>query len=101
MMTCYIFIYLNRDMVRGGQSRTVSTSIGRGSASPSTTGTALPSTSVVPAKDLTYIQLCRECLPVHASRPGDRDRLPVDHVSSATFPFFLTTRGGEPASSSG
>ncbi|MQM10420.1 hypothetical protein Taro_043313 [Colocasia esculenta] len=47
-MTCYIFIYLNRDMVRGGQSRTVSTSIGRGSASPSTTGTASSSTPVVP-----------------------------------------------------
>ncbi|MQM04377.1 hypothetical protein Taro_037182 [Colocasia esculenta] len=47
-MTCYIFIYLNRDMVRGGRSRTVSTSVGRGSASPSTTGTASPSTPVVP-----------------------------------------------------
>ncbi|MQM20083.1 hypothetical protein Taro_053098 [Colocasia esculenta] len=35
----------------------------------------------------------RDCLPVHAGRPGDRDRLLVDHVSSATFPFFLTTRG--------
>ncbi|MQM21483.1 hypothetical protein Taro_054524 [Colocasia esculenta] len=34
----------------------------------------------------------RDCLPVHAGRPGDRDRLPVDHASSATFPFFLTTR---------
>ncbi|MQM23160.1 hypothetical protein Taro_056223 [Colocasia esculenta] len=32
-----------------------------------------------------------DCLPVHAGRPGDRDRLP-DHASSATFPFFLTTR---------
>ncbi|MQL74171.1 hypothetical protein Taro_006535, partial [Colocasia esculenta] len=41
-------------MVRGGQSRRVSTSIGQGSASPSTpvvpaTGTASPSTPVVPA----------------------------------------------------
>ncbi|MQL91165.1 hypothetical protein Taro_023771 [Colocasia esculenta] len=35
-MTYYIFIYLNRDMVRGGRSRRVSTSVGRGSASPST-----------------------------------------------------------------
>ncbi|MQL85734.1 hypothetical protein Taro_018258, partial [Colocasia esculenta] len=35
----------------------------------------------------------RDCLPVHAGRPGDRDRLLVDHASSATFPFFLTTRG--------
>ncbi|MQL68076.1 hypothetical protein Taro_000346 [Colocasia esculenta] len=35
----------------------------------------------------------RDCLPVHAGRPGDRDHLPVDHASSATFPFFLTTRG--------
>ncbi|MQM04779.1 hypothetical protein Taro_037590 [Colocasia esculenta] len=48
-MTCYIFIYLNRDMVRGGRSRTVSTSVGRGSATPSTTGTASPSAPVVPA----------------------------------------------------
>ncbi|MQL97379.1 hypothetical protein Taro_030072 [Colocasia esculenta] len=30
----------------------------------------------------------RDCLPVYA---GYRDRLP-DHASSATFPFFLTTR---------
>ncbi|MQL83598.1 hypothetical protein Taro_016103, partial [Colocasia esculenta] len=30
-------------------------------------------------------------LPVHAGRPRDRDYLP-DHTSSATFPFFLTTR---------
>ncbi|MQL88735.1 hypothetical protein Taro_021300 [Colocasia esculenta] len=43
-MTCYIFIYLNRDMVRGGQSGRVSTSVGRGSASLSTPGTASPST---------------------------------------------------------
>ncbi|MQM14206.1 hypothetical protein Taro_047137 [Colocasia esculenta] len=48
-MTCYIFIYLNRDMVRGGRSRTVSTSVSRGSATPSTTGSASPSASVVPA----------------------------------------------------
>ncbi|MQM14485.1 hypothetical protein Taro_047415 [Colocasia esculenta] len=34
-----------------------------------------------------------DCLPVHSSRLGDRDHLPVDHASSATFPFFLTTRG--------
>ncbi|MQM05362.1 hypothetical protein Taro_038165, partial [Colocasia esculenta] len=34
-----------------------------------------------------------DCLPVHAGRPGDRDRLPVDHASRATFLFFLTTRG--------
>ncbi|MQL94005.1 hypothetical protein Taro_026649 [Colocasia esculenta] len=39
----------------------------------------------------------RDCLPVYA---GYRDRLP-DHASSATFPFFITTRGGEPAFSSG
>ncbi|MQL86614.1 hypothetical protein Taro_019161 [Colocasia esculenta] len=31
----------------------------------------------------------RDCLPVYV---GYRDRLP-DHASSATFPFFLTTRG--------
>ncbi|MQL84720.1 hypothetical protein Taro_017234 [Colocasia esculenta] len=47
-MTCYIFIYLNRDMVRGGRSRRVSTSVGRGSASPSTPWTASPSTPIVP-----------------------------------------------------
>ncbi|MQL72130.1 hypothetical protein Taro_004465 [Colocasia esculenta] len=35
-------------MVRGGRSRTVFTSVGRGSASSSTTGTASPSTPVVP-----------------------------------------------------
>ncbi|MQL74145.1 hypothetical protein Taro_006507 [Colocasia esculenta] len=47
----------------------------------------------------------RDCLPVHAGHPGDRDCLPihaghlddsdrlrVDHASSATFPFFLTTK---------
>ncbi|MQL77000.1 hypothetical protein Taro_009385 [Colocasia esculenta] len=34
----------------------------------------------------------RDCLPVHAGCPGDMDRLP-DHANSATFPFFLTTRG--------
>ncbi|MQL81307.1 hypothetical protein Taro_013763, partial [Colocasia esculenta] len=34
-----------------------------------------------------------DCLPVHAGRPCDRDRLPAKHASSATFPFFLTTRG--------
>ncbi|MQL99646.1 hypothetical protein Taro_032375 [Colocasia esculenta] len=33
----------------------------------------------------------RDSLLVHAGRPGDRDRLP-DHASSATFPFFHTTR---------
>ncbi|MQL73335.1 hypothetical protein Taro_005685 [Colocasia esculenta] len=33
----------------------------------------------------------RDCLPIHAGRPDDRDRL-FDHASSATFPFFLTTR---------
>ncbi|MQL75988.1 hypothetical protein Taro_008379 [Colocasia esculenta] len=48
-MTCYIFICLNKDMVRGGRSRRVSTSVGRGSASPSMTGTASPSMPVVPA----------------------------------------------------
>ncbi|MQM08407.1 hypothetical protein Taro_041257 [Colocasia esculenta] len=42
-MTCYIFIYLNRDMVREGRSGRVSTSVGRESASPSTPGTASPS----------------------------------------------------------
>ncbi|MQM22553.1 hypothetical protein Taro_055606 [Colocasia esculenta] len=61
-MTCYIFIFLNRDMVREGRSGRVSTSVGRvvrlpvhaGSASPSTpvirvTGSASPSTPVIPA----------------------------------------------------
>ncbi|MQM07323.1 hypothetical protein Taro_040167, partial [Colocasia esculenta] len=32
----------------------------------------------------------RDCLPVHVDRPGDKDRLP-DHASNGTFPFFLTT----------
>ncbi|MQL80364.1 hypothetical protein Taro_012830, partial [Colocasia esculenta] len=35
----------------------------------------------------------RDCLPIHAGRPCDRDRLPAEHASNATFPFFLTTRG--------
>ncbi|MQL81414.1 hypothetical protein Taro_013855, partial [Colocasia esculenta] len=35
----------------------------------------------------------RDCLPVHTGRPCDRDRLLAEHASSATFPFFLTTRG--------
>ncbi|MQM18332.1 hypothetical protein Taro_051321 [Colocasia esculenta] len=34
----------------------------------------------------------RDYLPVHVGRPCDRDRLPAEHASSATFPFFLTTR---------
>ncbi|MQM08183.1 hypothetical protein Taro_041036 [Colocasia esculenta] len=43
----------------------------------------------------------RHCLPVHAGRLGDGDHLPVDHASSATFPFFLTTRGKiDPSSAS-
>ncbi|MQL84034.1 hypothetical protein Taro_016538 [Colocasia esculenta] len=36
-------------MVRGGRSRRVSTSVGRGSVSPSMTGTASLSTPVVPS----------------------------------------------------
>ncbi|MQL92886.1 hypothetical protein Taro_025515 [Colocasia esculenta] len=32
------------------------------------------------------------CLPVHTGRPCGSDRLPAEHGSSATFPFFLTTR---------
>ncbi|MQL76977.1 hypothetical protein Taro_009371 [Colocasia esculenta] len=43
-MTCYILIYLNRDMVRGGRSGRVSTSAGRGSTSSSMPGIASPST---------------------------------------------------------
>ncbi|MQM09973.1 hypothetical protein Taro_042860, partial [Colocasia esculenta] len=46
---------------------------------------------ILNSRDLTYIQFYRDCLPVHAGRPGDRDRFP-DHARSATFPFFLTTR---------
>ncbi|MQL67940.1 hypothetical protein Taro_000215 [Colocasia esculenta] len=43
----------------------------------------------------------RDCLPVHAGRPCDRDCLPAEHASSATFPFFLTTRGKiDPSSAS-
>ncbi|MQL76913.1 hypothetical protein Taro_009306 [Colocasia esculenta] len=41
------------------------------------------------------------CLPVHAGRPCGSDRLPAEHGSSATFPFFLTTRGPGSACSSG
>ncbi|MQM12556.1 hypothetical protein Taro_045475 [Colocasia esculenta] len=83
-MTCYIFNFLNRDMVRGRRSGRVSTSIGRGSTrigttSPSTpvvpsTGTASPSTPVIPPMD----------------------RLP-DPASSVTFPIPITTRGREPS----
>ncbi|MQL82988.1 hypothetical protein Taro_015466, partial [Colocasia esculenta] len=40
---------LNIDMVRGGWSRTVSTSVGRGSATPYTTGSASPSMSASPS----------------------------------------------------
>ncbi|MQM13328.1 hypothetical protein Taro_046252 [Colocasia esculenta] len=75
-MTCYIFIYINRDMVRGARSHVRRPRVR------------------VPVHD-------RDCLPVHAGSPGDRDRLPVDQASSAIFTFFLTTRGGEPASCSG
>ncbi|MQM02924.1 hypothetical protein Taro_035694 [Colocasia esculenta] len=68
-MTCYIFIYLNRDMVRGGRSRTVSTSIGRGSASPSTTGTASPSMLVVPATGTASPSTMRVAPPFPSSSP--------------------------------
>ncbi|MQL92735.1 hypothetical protein Taro_025369 [Colocasia esculenta] len=70
-MTCYIFIYLNRDRVRGGQSRTVSTSVGRGSASPSTTGTASPSTPVIPATGTTSPLTTRVAPPFPSSSPPE------------------------------
>ncbi|MQM05393.1 hypothetical protein Taro_038204 [Colocasia esculenta] len=54
-------------MVRGGRSGRVSTSVGRGSASP-------------------------DRLPVHADCPSNRDRLP-DPANSVTFPIPITTRG--------
>ncbi|MQL78190.1 hypothetical protein Taro_010608 [Colocasia esculenta] len=38
--------------------------------------------------DSFHLRRPRVCVPVH-----DRDRLPVDHASSATLPYFLTTRG--------
>ncbi|MQL68131.1 hypothetical protein Taro_000396, partial [Colocasia esculenta] len=48
------------------------------------------------SRELTYIQFYRDCLPVHARPPSNRDCLPV-HArcpsDSATFVFFLTTRG--------
>ncbi|MQM12248.1 hypothetical protein Taro_045163 [Colocasia esculenta] len=62
-------------MVRGGRSQRVSTSVGQGDCLPVHAGHPDD----------------RDCLPVHAGRPSDWDRLP-DHASSATFPFFLTTR---------
>ncbi|MQM12834.1 hypothetical protein Taro_045755 [Colocasia esculenta] len=70
-MTCYIFIYLNRDMVRGGRSRTVSMSVGRGSATPSTTGTASPSTSVVHATGTASPPSTRAVPPFPSSSPPE------------------------------
>ncbi|MQM06958.1 hypothetical protein Taro_039790 [Colocasia esculenta] len=68
-MTCYIFIYLNRDMVRGGRSRTIFTSVGQGSASPSTTGTASPSTPVVPVTGTASPSTTRVAPPFPSSSP--------------------------------
>ncbi|MQL97368.1 hypothetical protein Taro_030060, partial [Colocasia esculenta] len=89
-MTCYIFICINRDMVRGGRSRTVATSVGRGTASSSTsasrsaTGICICTQKTIRvllfiliSRELTYIQFYRDCLPVHARLPSDRDCLPV------------------------
>ncbi|MQL67846.1 hypothetical protein Taro_000105 [Colocasia esculenta] len=70
-MTCYIFIYLNRDMVHGGLSQTVSTSVGRGSASSSTTGTASPSTLVVPATGTASPLTTRVAPPFPSSSPPE------------------------------
>ncbi|MQL93638.1 hypothetical protein Taro_026284 [Colocasia esculenta] len=70
-MACYIFIYHNKDMVRGGRSRTVSTSVGRGSTSPSTTGTASPSTPVVPATGTASPSTTRVAPPFPSSSPPE------------------------------
>ncbi|MQM07211.1 hypothetical protein Taro_040049 [Colocasia esculenta] len=58
-------------MVRGGRSRTVSTSVGRGSASPSTTGTASPSTSVVQATGTASPPTTRVVPPFPSSSPPE------------------------------
>ncbi|MQL84146.1 hypothetical protein Taro_016650 [Colocasia esculenta] len=58
-------------MVRGGRSRTVSTSVGRGSASPSTTGTASPSTPVVQATGTASSPTTRVVPPFPSSSPPE------------------------------
>ncbi|MQL79974.1 hypothetical protein Taro_012426 [Colocasia esculenta] len=65
-------------MVRGGRSRTVATSVGRGSATPSTTELTYIQESRGCLPVHVCLQVCdRDCLPVHARRPSDRDCLPV------------------------
>ncbi|MQL75849.1 hypothetical protein Taro_008233 [Colocasia esculenta] len=58
-------------MVRGGQSRTVFKSVGRGSASPSTTGTASPSTLVVPVTGTASPSTTRVAPPFPSSSPPE------------------------------
>ncbi|MQL97715.1 hypothetical protein Taro_030423 [Colocasia esculenta] len=58
-------------MVRGGRSRTVSTSVGRGFASPSTTGTASPSTPVVQAAGTAFPSTTRVAPPSPSSSPPE------------------------------
>ncbi|MQM07759.1 hypothetical protein Taro_040606 [Colocasia esculenta] len=87
-----------RDMVHGGRSGRVSTSVGRGSTrigstSPSTpvvtaTGSASPSTSIVLVTRIASLSILG-CLLDHAERPGDRFRL---LPSSVTFPIPITNR---------
>ncbi|MQM16075.1 hypothetical protein Taro_049029 [Colocasia esculenta] len=56
-------------MVRAGRSRTVSTSVGRGSASPSMTGTASPSTPVVQVTGTASPSTTRVVPPFPSSSP--------------------------------
>ncbi|MQM21839.1 hypothetical protein Taro_054884, partial [Colocasia esculenta] len=58
-------------MVRGGRSRTISTSVGRGSASPSTTWTASPSTPVVQARGTASPLTTRVVPPFPSSSPPE------------------------------
>ncbi|MQL97137.1 hypothetical protein Taro_029819 [Colocasia esculenta] len=79
-------------MVRGGRSRTVSTSVGRGSTSPSTTGTASPSTPVVPATGTAS--------PSTPVVPATRTASPSTPVVPATGSASPTTRVAPPFPSS-
>ncbi|MQL77097.1 hypothetical protein Taro_009504 [Colocasia esculenta] len=58
-------------MVRGGRSRTVSTSVGRGSATPSMTGTSSPSTPVVHATGTASPLSTRAVPPFPSSLPPE------------------------------
>ncbi|MQL79004.1 hypothetical protein Taro_011438 [Colocasia esculenta] len=93
-MTCYIFIFLNRDMVRGGHSGRVSTSIGRGSTR---IGSASPSTSVVPttgsASPSTPVVL------VIGSASPSTPVVPATGSTSPSMPVVPTTGTASPSTS--